>query len=100
MSEQLVVELAAVGELIRLHLLEIDAAEIGRGDVAPFDARHNVSWRGTWRTGEEIGDVEADKCQNDDPEAPFEPVLVLPHPVEHCHGLVTPRRKTGKRSQL
>lgn len=85
--QQLVVDVGPVGLPVGLHLLLVDAAEVGGGDLAAFDVgddRIAGGPRGSF--AHEAGDVEEDKRDDHNREAPFEPALVSAHPVEHCHG--------------
>ena len=85
--EQPFVHLAAELIAVRLHLLHVHAAEAGHGNLASVDGGDDVI--GARRHAvlrHEAGDVEENECDHDDEQAPFQPVLVPAHPVEHGHG--------------
>ena len=85
--EQALVHAAAVGVAIRLHLLLVDAAEPGDGDVAALDRRDHAVRAGAIerRALHEAGDVEGNERHDHNRQAPLEPVLVSAHPIEHRH---------------
>ncbi len=85
--EQALVHAAAVGVAIRLHLLLVDAAETGDGDVLALDRRDHAVRAGAIerRAVHEAGDVEGNERHDHNRQAPLEPVLVSAHPIEHRH---------------
>ena len=84
--QQLFVHVAAELAAILLHLLQIRAPETSNGDVPAVHGRHDVVSAGGHPGGsEKTGDIEKDERHHDEEQAPFEPVLMAPHPVEHGH---------------
>ena len=85
--EQALVHAAAVGVAIRLHLLLVDAAEAGDGDVLALDRRDHAVRAGAIerRALHEAGDVQGNERHDHNRQAPLEPVLVSAHPIEHRH---------------
>ena len=83
--EQLVVHLPAVGVAIGLDLRVVAPRERADRDRLAFDLGQHLARRGAGAGGQEIGDVEDHEGQDDQRQAPFEPALVPPHPVEHRH---------------
>ncbi len=83
--QQRVVQLAAVGVAIRGHLRVVAARELADGDRLALDVREHLARGRAGAGGEKIRDVEDHEGQDDERQAPFQPALVTPHPVEHCH---------------
>src|SRR5262249_30233745 len=84
--EQLIAHLPAVGGAIRLKLSLIGAPELAGRDVVAGDPRDRIAGRGVGAgPAEEVRDVENHERQANETEAPFEPVPVPAHPVEHGH---------------
>ena len=83
--DQLVVDLAAIGVAIGGHLRVVAARERADGNRLALDLREHLARRRAGAGGQEVGNVEDHEGQDDEREAPFEPALVSPHPVEHCH---------------
>ena len=83
--------LAAVGRPIRLELRLIRAPELLALDFVPFDDGDLVGGGEIGaRVSEKVRNVEDDKCEADEREAPLEPVSMPPHPIEHGHGVRCP----------
>ena len=105
LPQQLIVEAAAELLAVRLHLREVALLKIASGDGAAVDLGDHFarSGAGAGRSGlDEIGNVEEHERQHHDGQAPLEPVLVPPHPVEHGHRNIRSRmvmdEKPSKRS--
>ncbi len=97
LPQELRVDVAAVGLLIRLHLRLETALELACGHVAPLDGRHDLSRRCARRRClviEEVGEEIQGERHNQQNKAPFEPVPVPAHPVEHRH--ISPRKLWDK----
>jgi hypothetical protein len=84
--QQLLVHLTAVGGAIRLQLRLIEPAELAGRDRLPLDLRDGIARCGVGAgAAEEVRDVEHHESQTHENQAPFQPVLVPAHPVEHRH---------------
>src|SRR5262249_7190309 len=84
--EQLVVHLGSVSRPVRLKLRLVNAAEFACGDLLAVDSSDRVArCRVGAGAAEEIRDIENDERQADENQAPFEPILVPAHAVEHRH---------------
>ena len=86
-ADQLVGDVAAHLQAVLLELLHIELLEVETEDLAVADARqHLVRHSDAARLIHEAGHVQKDKSKDDDRQAPLEPSLVPPHPIEHGHG--------------
>ena len=84
--QQLIAHLPAELLPVGLHLGLVRPAELVARDLLPLDDGDRVS-RGEIRGRrlQEVRNVENDKRQTDQPQAPLEPVPVPAHPIEHRH---------------
>ena len=85
--QQRLAHLTAVRRPVRLHLRLVGAAEFVAANLAAVHHRHRIGRRGvsTGRSAQEVRYVEQNKRQANERQAPFEPVTVPAHPVEHRH---------------
>jgi hypothetical protein len=82
---------AAVLLLVRLDLILVPTLEIDAADVCAVDRCHYIRGGRANRRPRRIKktrDVEGYECQHHQTQAPFQPVLMATHPVEHRHGLI------------
>ena len=90
LADCLLGERAAVGRAVRVDLLLIPLPEVGQRDRALAHARDTITRRRVVGAAQEVRDVEDHEGQADKRQAPLEPALVPPHPVEHRHGAANP----------
>ena len=91
LPQQLVVHRPAELRPIRLHLGGVALLEFAGREWAAVHLRDHLACRRAHRHRvllQEIGDVEDDKRQHHQAQAPFEPVPVPAHPVQHGHECV------------
>jgi His/Glu/Gln/Arg/opine family amino acid ABC transporter permease subunit len=93
--QEVVGQIPAVGGAVRLHLRHVPAAEIGNRNGPRIDGREAIAGGHTLvDAGVLRGNVEPDKCEDDQRQAPFEPALMAPHPIKHGHYRSNPSEKS------
>ena len=85
LPEQLLVHLRAVRLAVGVHLRRVAPLERAHGDRLAFDLGNRLARRRAGVVAQEVGDIEDDKGEDDERQAPLEPALVPPHPIQHGH---------------